>query len=261
MIKRLFKIFALVLLVNNLPAMALSISEEADSAYSADNFQEAAVLYKKIIETEGNSPVLQYNLGNCYYRMGELGNSLIAYERALRLDPRFEEARINLEFVNSKIIDRPGESGSFLSNLFDRTANQARSNVWAWIGMGLFALTIASLFVYFFSAGLAYRKIGFFSSIVFLFLTLGALILSFRARQISTNNDIAIITSPSVILSTSPREPKDRNEEAMLLHEGTKVEIIDSVTSRTDSVSIKWLEVQIDNSHRAWIKSSDLERI
>ncbi|MCH5319232.1 MAG: tetratricopeptide repeat protein [Paramuribaculum sp.] len=237
------------------------LKEQADSAYNADNFQQAIELYQKIIDSEGNSPIIQYNLGNSYYRFGKIGNAILAYERALRQNPKFDEARLNLEFVNTKIIDRPGERGSFLSNVYDRAANSQTSNVWAWIGLGLFTLFIISLALYFLSPSIPVRKIGFFGGIILIFLSLGSLILSFRARQIAINPDIAIITSPSVILSTSPRDPKDRNEEAMLLHEGTKLEIIDSVTTKTDSISTKWFEVQVDNSHRAWIKSSELERI
>ena len=56
-------------------------------------------------------------------------------------------------------------------------------------------------------------------------------------------------------------EPKNRQEEAMLLHEGTKLEILDSISVQNDSTGLKWLDVQIDNNHRAWIKSSDIERI
>ena len=38
------------------------------------------------------------------------------------------------------------------------------------------------------------------------------------------------------------------SEEAVLLHEGTKVEILDSVTTRTDSAVTKWYDVKIDNN-------------
>ena len=65
----------------------------------------------------------------------------------------------------------------------------------------------------------------------------------------------------SDILSTSPREPKDRSEEAMLLHEGTRVRILDSVAAPGDTTGLKWYDVSIDNHHRAWIKSTDVEII
>ena len=105
------------------------------------------------------------------------------------------------------------------------------------------------------------RKFGFFGGIVLLFATIISAILSVHGANISTTNRFAIIISPSSLLSTSPREPKDRTEEAMLLHEGTKVEILDSISAQNDTTGLKWFDVQVDNAHRAWIKSSDVERI
>ena len=47
----------------------------------------------------------------------------------------------------------------------------------------------------------------------------------------------------------------------MLLHEGTRVEILDSVVAVADSAASTWLDVRIDNTHRAWLNSADAERI
>ena len=90
-----------------------TLIQQADSAYTADNFKEAADTYLHVIATEGNSATLQYNLGNCYYRLGEMGKAILAYERALRFDPTFHDARTNLEFINSRIADRPGDARDF----------------------------------------------------------------------------------------------------------------------------------------------------
>ena len=88
-----------------------------------------------------------------------------------------------------------------------------------------------------------------------------SIMMATRSYNISVAKDKAIILSPSTILSTSPREPKDRNEEAMLLHEGTKVTIVDSVGTTSGNTSVKWYEVVVDNTHRAWIKGTDIEMI
>ena len=65
--------------------------------------------------------------------MGELGKAILSYERALRLDPTFDDARNNLEFVNSKITDRAGATGTFMGNALDSVANSAKSNTWSWL--------------------------------------------------------------------------------------------------------------------------------
>ena len=242
-------------------ANASVTDQKADSAYSADDFSRAAELYRQVIETEGTSPQLLYNLGNCYYRLGQPGKAILNYERALRMDPTYSDARTNLDFVNSRIVDRPGERGSFMSNTFDRAATARSANGWAWIAFTLFALAAAGVALYMFADAVILRKAGFFGGIAMLILFAGAIVLALRSRSIATDKNVAIITVPSVILSTSPRDPKDRNEEALLLHEGSRLVILDSISAQNDSTGMKWLDVQVDNAHRAWIKSTAVERI
>ncbi|MCM1483384.1 MAG: tetratricopeptide repeat protein [Muribaculaceae bacterium] len=244
-----------------LGAMAGSLDERADSAYASDNFTEAEALYRQAINEYGASAKLYYNLGNASYRNGKQGEAVLNYERALRLDPTDEKARANLNFVNSKLIDKPGERGTFLGNAMDSIALSAHADTWAWIALLLFALFIAGTLAYFFASAILLRKIGFFGGILLLILSVCALIISSHAQSISQSKDYAVITAPSTILSTTPRAPKNRTEEAMLLHEGTKVNILDSVASKSDSVQVMWYDVKVDNEHRAWISSRDVEII
>lgn len=252
---------ALALSVSAGTATAGPLDQQADSAYSADRFEEAAQLYRKAIAEYGSSAELYYNLGNSYYRLGSPGKAIVAYERALRIDPTFSDARTNLDFVNSRLPDRQGERGTFMSNTFDRLARIMTPNGWAWTAFAIFALCIACAAMYILTDIVMVRKAGFFGGILLLFLAAGSVLTAFRARDLASARDMAIITVPSTILSTSPREPKDRNEEAMLLHEGVKLQILDSISERSDTTGLKWFDVQIDNHHRAWIKSSAVERI
>ncbi len=257
--KRIFLILSL--LTASLQLMSQSLTEQADSAYTSDEFELAAQLYTQAMNQDGQSAEALYNLGNCYYRLGKPGKAILMYERALRLEPSFTDARENLAFVNSKITDRPGERGTFLSNAVDEIALKLHSNVWAECAAGLFILTIAGILLYIFSDSIPLRKTGFFGGIVSLLLCAIGIFFAYRGAAIASDTDSAIILSPSTILSTAPRTPSDRSMEAMLLHEGTKVEILDSVQNKADSVPSLWLDVRVDNSHRAWIKASDVERI
>lgn len=234
---------------------------QADSAYNADDFRQAADMYLNVIQQEGPSAKLYYNLGNTYYRLGEMGNAVIAYERALRLDPSDKDARNNLDFVNARITDRPGERGTFLGNALDAISSYAHSNTWAWIAFTCFALTLAGILAYLFSEVVTVRKIGFFGGILTVIGCCACLFFSFRAASIASADNAAIVTVPSTILSTTPRVPQDRTQEAMLLHEGTKVTILDSVRSTTDSIHSLWYDVEVDNAHRAWINAAAVQKI
>lgn len=235
--------------------------EMADSAYSNDDFATAAQLYTEAIDSLGTSSKLYYNLGNTYYRMGKPGQAVVAYERALRLDPTDKDARTNLEFVNSRLIDRPGERGTLFGNMLDKGALALHSNAWAWLALAGFLVFLGAVALYLFCPVVVWRKVGFFGGFAVLLLTFAAVFLSLRNASICTATDKAVITVPSTILSTSPRTPRDRSEEAILLHEGTTMLVIDSVSSRADSVRTVWVDVQIDNTHRAWIRRDAIELI
>jgi tetratricopeptide (TPR) repeat protein len=247
-----------VLICPALHVNAETLTERADSAYSADNFAEATALYQQIAATEGTSSNLLYNIGNCYYRQGKPGMAILYYERALRLDPSNEDARTNLEFVNTKITDEPGDRGMFISNTVSHIACRVSGNGWSTMAIICFVLLIGAAALYIFSSYVPLRKLGFFGGLVLLVLCIVLNVFASVSTRYSTSHDKAVVIDASTLLSTSPRAPKDRTEEAMLLHEGTCVEILDSVTTRTDSAAVKWYDVKVDNDHRAWINGSSI---
>ena len=96
-------IYSILLGISTLVADASDLTAKADSAYMNDQFAEAARLYLEAAEQEGTSSDLYYNIGNSYYRQNKLGEAILYYERAIRLDPLNKDARTNLEFVNTRI--------------------------------------------------------------------------------------------------------------------------------------------------------------
>lgn len=251
----------LILLVAAVTSQAATLAEQGDSAYTADNFNQAAELYLQAAKSEGTSSALYYNLGNTFYRLGQLGRAVLYYERALKLDPTNENARTNLAFVNSRIVDRPGDRGTVMSKIVDKIASKAHSNSWSWAALACFALLLSAVAIYIFSENVTVRKVSFFGGLALLALTIVEIIIALIAANKATSTERAVVIAPSTQLSTSPRLPKDKSEQALLLHEGTVVEILDSVATPTDSVNPMWLDVKVDNTNRAWISKSDIERI
>ena len=240
----------------------MELAKRADANYKAKKYQEAITLYERALETSPSAE-LWYNLGNARYRVGEPGKAILAYERALRLNPTMREARANLEFVNTRIVDRPGRRGSFLERKCDKIAGSLSSGSWAVWALLMFVLAAGGVVVYVTGSSIMLRKTGFFGSGVLLLLCFGILFLSFRARAIATDSKTAIVTARSTVLSTVPHRPTQPGEEAMLLHEGTNVEVIDVVRSSEDTTSRGgyWYDVRIDNTHRAWINAEDVTKV
>lgn len=238
-------------------AVRADIIARADSAYLADDFLTAAALYDESIDSLGPSADRYYNLGNAYYRAGLPGMAIVSYERALRLNPTNKDIIENLEFVNSKTVDRIERTSGLIGGATDKIASKLHPDTWSWIAMASFILAMAGIGVYFFASAVALRKVGFFGAGILIIVCIVTNMLALRAARRVAANDAAIITAPSVILSTTPRTPKDRSEEALLLHEGTKVFLLDSIAGPDKT----WYDVRIDNEHRAWISSDAIEII
>lgn len=262
--KRINRILGLLLLAlaifnpTNGFAAELSLAERGDSAYEADNFVLAEQLYISALEKHGASPSLYYNIGNAYYRQGNLGMAVVNYERALKLDPTDEDARANLEFVQGKLADKQFDDGSIMTRLSDRAVSAFKADTWAVIAVVLFAVFIGCIAVYLFANAVVLRKISFFGGIIVFVTTFVAVIISFAAANRVTSSDYGIILPPAAQLATTPREARSQSEQAFLLHEGTKVMIVDSISTSAEG---KWYEVRVGARDRAWIKADEIEKI
>lgn len=240
-----------------------SLDQAADEAYmrgGENDYKEAIRLYKAAIERDGSSAAIYYNLGNAYYRVDSLAKAIIYYERALRLDPTDEDARANLEFVNSKIIDaRPADGISNI--LVEKTMLMLSPNGWAILSIVIFVIVLLLAAGYIFSRNIRNRKVYFFAAIVVLLINIVSIIISINAASVVTGNKEAIVVVESTQLSTSPATPLNESQKAMLLHGGSKVKVIRELSTPLDPRVKKWVEVEAAGDNRAWIDAEAIEVI
>ena len=131
--------FALILLaLSVLPLRAENLSSTFDSAnrlYAQNKFPEAAAGYERLIATGSVSPALYFNLGNAYFKSGQIGRAIAAYRQAETLTPRDPDVRANLQFARAQV------SGPTLrANLWQRALGTLSLNEWT--GLGAVALWV-----------------------------------------------------------------------------------------------------------------------
>lgn len=240
---------------------AATLSAKADSAYNSKNYTEAADLYKTIIKEYGVSSDIYYNLGNTYFRMGKIAQSVLAYERALKIDPSNKDARINLDFVNTTLEDKPEDNSSILGKIHSEVIALMSPNAWAWTAFALFALIIGLIAIYLFLSNVRTRKVGFFGAMVLFIVLVYATIVAYQSAAAIDNNDIAIVTTPSANLTPAPSAKTDKTDKIVPVHEGTRLVIIDSVNAASNDGAQLWYHVKVNNSTAAWIDASNVERI
>lgn len=222
---------------------------DANAQYAEGNYAEAIVQYEQIL-TEQQAPEVYYNLGNAYFKQGELAQSILAYERALRLKPSYKDAKHNLQFAQSRIIDNIEDTHSFfLSNWIKVVRNALSQRVWTVLSISLFILALVGFFFFAFSQTIWLRKTAFYLSIVALVISVVACANAGSLYQRDTQRSEAIITQGVVNAKSSP----DRSgNDLFTLHEGTKVEIHEVIGD--------WCCVHVGNNI-GWMPLAYLERI
>lgn len=224
---------------------------QADSAYMNNEFLAAIELYESIL-VHGEAAEIYYNLGNSYYKADNIAKAILNYERALLLKPGNGDIRANLEIARSKTVDKVEESPEiFYVSWVKSLINSTSVDVWARWGILFFFLFIASLYFFFFSKQVLWKKIGFISAIVWLFLVIGTNSFASYQKKVLKDRGTAIIVNPSVTVRSTPNE---NGTNLFILHEGSKVKIKDN--------SMKgWKEIILADGKVGWVMAVDLEVI
>lgn len=179
-----------------------------------------------------------------------LGKSILNFERCKRLDPSDADVDANLELAYAQT-DKMQEVEPLLVNrLWTQFCNWLSSDGWAVAFLTLFFAAMVGVGCFLFLDSVAARKAGFFGAAAVLLLAIGALTISLRKKAEIVSGKDAIIMVSSSTLATSP----DKNAMQMaVLHEGTKVTIVDTLG--------EWVEVKLRDGNVGWLKVADVEKI
>ena len=229
--------------------LLVAFFSDANQLYSDGNYAEAVNAYEEIIAEQPNSEVY-YNLGNAYFKQGELAKAILAYERCLRLDPRNKDAKYNLAFAQSHIIDNVEDNQIFfIKTWLQAIRNTMREQSWMILSIITFLLVLIGSLLFALSKEQWLRKTAFYTALVALFISICACANAGSLHRRDTLREEAIITQGIVTVKASP----DRSgTELFTLHEGTKVIIHETLGD--------WCNIHVGNNV-GWMKLSSLERI
>lgn len=232
-----------------------SLFSQANTYYAEGDYAEAATQYEQILASStgdltSDYAVIYYNLGNAYFKQGELAQSILAWERALRLQPSLKDAKHNLQFAQSRIVDNIEDTHSFfLSNWLKVVRNALSERTWVMMSISLFLLTLVGFFFFAFSRTIWLRKTAFYAGVVALLISIVACANAGTLHQRDTERAEAIITQGIVNVKASP----DRSgTELFTIHEGTKVKITETIG--------EWCCIEVGNNV-GWMQLAHLERI
>ena len=225
--------------------------EEGNTAYNNGDFFKAVTLYEQTLLTGKHSASLYFNLGNAYYRLNKVAESIYNYEKARQLDPENEDFKVNSAFAQNMTIDAIEPlPESQLSQVQNSLYAIASASIWSKIVV-LFVWLFAIFFsIYLLNKTIKLKRLFFVLSLISLILFLSSFTIKFFANAEQENKKYAIIFSNEINIWS---EPNLRAEIQFTLHEGTKVELLDSLD--------EWEKIRIANGSEGWIKNASLKSL
>ncbi len=241
-----------------LPVLAQSGSSatemllKANKLYEDGQFSAAAESYEQLAGMGMQNSIVFYNLGNAYFKNGDLGRAILNYRRAARRAPRDADIRANLALARSKTEDNiQGSSASIPAQLAAFSEHWVTTNELAigslalWVLLAALIIAITQLY-----HPLA-QQILRYSIAVIAVLFIGGTAM-FASRIIITRTQpAAIIVSAAVDITSGPG---DQYVTEFTLHSGTEVTLIETRG--------KWVRLALPgNQLQGWAPAGAVEAV
>lgn len=230
---------------------AEDVFNRANGLYREGRFREAVDAYNSILDQGLASAALYFNLGNSHYRLGNVAQSILAYERARRIEPSDPDVAFNLSLANLRTADRiDAVPELFLVTWAKSLANLLPSAIiegilvvsWvAFFGVLSFLNIVPSI-----SQERFFRLFAIIS-LAFVVVAGGMLIL----QVIQTSDQSAAIVVGNVV--TAKASPDEQSVDTFVIHEGLKVHIEDSVG--------EWVRISLADGKVGWVPAATCEVI
>ena len=245
--KNIFYISLLIFQVS----LAQTAFDQGNKFYGKENYEAAITSYESVVNSGKQSAELYFNLGNCYYKLHKVAPAIYNYEKALLLSPNDTEIKTNLEFARKMAIDdiKVIPKVGFSKLIQDFTAKYYY-DTWAWIAVAFAFLFLLFFVGYYFSHSTVLKRVFFFGMFLWLIGIGLSTASSFYEKGRIDNEKPAIVFAETASVKS---EPKSGATAAFVLHEGTKVYILESIAN--------WKKVELTDETTGWIEESAIKEI
>lgn len=225
--------------------------EQANTHYINGDYKGAVTDYEAILSNGYVSGTLFYNLGNAYFKDGQLGRSILNYNKALLLAPSDKDAEFNLSVANTYVKDNIAPMPEFpLSRWIHSLRSSLAGNTWGVLSLFFLVAALASALLFLLSERGTWRKTGFFSGLCFMVIFILSVSFAATGRREIANPGEGVILTQAVSVKSAP---KDSGSDIFIIHEGTKVGVISSFG--------EWREIMIADGNKGWVPARAMELI
>ena len=225
--------------------------EEGNNSYNEGDYKKAVALYQETLMLDQHSAALYFNLGNAFYRLNKVAESIYYFEKAKQLLPNDEDILVNSSFAQNMTIDAIEIlPESQLEQFKNRIFNSFIFSTWTIITIVLIWLFALLFLFYIFSKSTRFKRTFFLSSLFILIFFIVSFVISFSLDQKEKQIDYAILFSNRIDVWS---EPNQLGELLFSLHEGTKFQIIDDLA--------EWQKIRLANGSEGWVKNAYLRKL
>lgn len=225
--------------------------EQGNQAYRDGEYAAALEWYMKIPAAGYESSQVYYNIGNCHYKLGNIGPTVLFYEKAHKLAPNDSEIRENLTLANLRVVDHIEMPPKFflfewwdsfmvLFNIPDLTK----------IALFFYILLVGLLALLLFSRGTTWRRWVVYSVYSTLVLTVIASYLLIANIYDDRNTTEGIVLAKSLNVQSAPDAG---STDIFVLHEGAKVTL--------DETRGEWVKISLPDGKTGWMRQNLLGEI
>jgi tetratricopeptide (TPR) repeat protein len=223
-----------------------------NQAYEAGNYTEATDVYESIIAAGIRDSAIYYNLGNSYFKQGNLGRAILNYRRAQRLDPRDRDIRANLDIARAQTLDKleVTDQGP-LTNLVKLAEEWLTLDEAAILALSLWLLLAVSVIT-----AILFRRLRQVSlwaiAVLGLFLFIGLISMANRYYN-QWAYPTAVIITQEVDVTSGPGTA-DQYLVEFNLHSGAEVHLLESRPG--------WRRVTLPgNDFQGWVPEETIEQV
>lgn len=223
----------------------------AEELYRQGDYPAAISIYQQIIGQGLTNGEIYYNLGNCYYKLGQYGRAILNYQRAHPFLGNDPDLQVNLKLANLRIYDRIEPLPRFfIIRILEGAAGFLSTRRWAFLFLLAEWVLLACLIALHLIRKPRWRRlfVGSFVSVGLVFILSGGFFLQQMIQEGRLVQGIVLAEKVEVRSA-----PESGSTELFALHEGVKVRVLRQVSG--------WAEIRLADGKQGWMPQSAFEII
>jgi tetratricopeptide (TPR) repeat protein len=216
----------------------------ANQSYDAGEYQKALTQYLELLNRHHKTSEIYFNIGNTYFRKGDLGKAIYFFQQALQINPANGNAQFNLNFAREKAVDRiqlPAAANFSIAKLSSAIPINYKNFIF--LALGSF-----SAFLIFWGITLHRRQALIIWSKNF-FLATFIVCSFFVFLHLNAQHDIGVITAKSADVKSAIG--KD-GVTLFVIHEGTEF-YVEKIKEIPGGQGNAWLLISLYDGKRGWV--------